>query len=115
MSDAPQSSEQAWQVLQAGNIPLAEQICRQILASEPNDADAWHILGIALRRRNSLDEAIDALSRAVMLRPSFARAHNNLGGIYHSQRRLAEAADSYRRAIAAQPDFRRPTTIWRWC
>lgn len=105
MNNVDHTSERAWQVLQAGNVHLAEQICRQILASAPDDADAWHVLGIALRRRDLFDEAAAALRRAVTLSPSFARAHNNLGGVYQAQGKLSEAAESYRHAIAAQPDF----------
>ena len=31
---------------QAGRLQAAEQIYRQILAAEPNQADAWHLLGV---------------------------------------------------------------------
>ena len=35
---------------QAGRLQAAEQVYRQILAVEPNQADAWHLLGVIQRR-----------------------------------------------------------------
>jgi Flp pilus assembly protein TadD len=35
---------------QAGRLQAAEQIYRQILALQPNHADAWHLLGLIARQ-----------------------------------------------------------------
>ena len=38
---------------QAGQLPQAEQIYRQILEVEPNHADAWHLLGVLAHKNRA--------------------------------------------------------------
>ena len=48
------------------------------------------------------DEAIAAFSRAIALKPDYAKAHNNLGIALKDQGRPDEAIAAYNRAIAAR-------------
>ena len=78
---------------EAGQLAAAEQICRQVLAANPNVADAWRLLGfIALQQRRA-DLAAPYLARAVELVPDSAEAANDLGTAFFEQGRLAEAID----------------------
>jgi tetratricopeptide (TPR) repeat protein len=89
---------------QAGRLQAAEQIYRQILAVEPNHADAWHLLGVIAHQVGQHDLAIEYLQRAIALEGSSATFHNNLGGIHYALRRFTEAAACYRRAVELKPD-----------
>jgi tetratricopeptide (TPR) repeat protein len=64
---------------QAGRLAQAEQICRQIVAVEPNHADGWHLLGVISLSKGETERAIDSLRRAVAANPNDAETHNNLG------------------------------------
>jgi tetratricopeptide (TPR) repeat protein len=90
---------------QAGRLQAAEQIYRQILAAEPNHAEAQANLGNALREQGKLDEAVSFLQRALQLKPDFAPAHNNLGVALNAQGKLDEALACYRRALELKADF----------
>jgi hypothetical protein len=62
---------------QAGRLQAAEQIYRQILQAEPNQADAIHLLGIAWQGnptyRNDRDRSIPASCFERLARPSGVR------------------------------------------
>jgi len=48
----------------------AEAICRQLVAENSKDADAWTVLGGALQAQAKTEEAIAAMSRSVELAPN---------------------------------------------
>ena len=77
---------QGWQLHQAGDLAGAEKVYRQVIATEPANANAWCYLGIALFDTQRLDESVAAYQRAVTIQPVFAIAWNNLG---NSLRRLS--------------------------
>jgi tetratricopeptide (TPR) repeat protein len=90
---------------QAGRLQAAEQIYRQILAVEPNRADAWHLLGVIANQMGKHEVAVECLGRAIALNGSAASFHNNLGEAYRALRRVPEAVACYRRALELKPDF----------
>jgi tetratricopeptide (TPR) repeat protein len=95
----------AVQHCQAGRLQAAEQVYRQILALQPNHADAHYNLGNALKNQGKLDEALACYRRALELKPDFALAHYNLGNALRDQGKLDEALACYRRARELKPDF----------
>ena len=105
MSTIPEALAIAIQHRQAGRLEAAEQIYRQILAVEPNHAEAHNNLGNIFNNQGKLDEAIACYRRAVELKPDFAVAHNNLGVAFKEQGKLDEAVICYRRALALKPDY----------
>jgi protein O-GlcNAc transferase len=50
---------------QAGRLQAAEQIYRQILAVEPNHADAWHLLGVIASQVGKHEVAVEYIRRAI--------------------------------------------------
>jgi len=90
---------------QAGRLEDAERIYRQILAANPDQPDALHLLGVIARRAGNPTVAIEYLRRATELNPSFAAAHYNLGNAFRDLKRLEEAAASYRQATELERDL----------
>ena len=90
---------------QAGRLQRAEQIYRQILAIEPNHADAIHLLGAIAFHLGNLVEAVACYRRALELKPDFAQAHSNLGNALRAQGKPNQAVDCYRRALELKPSF----------
>jgi tetratricopeptide (TPR) repeat protein len=96
---------QAVQFYQAGNLAQAEQVCKQILATDPSHADAWCYLGAICLSGGRLEEAVAAYQRASQLRPQHALAHNDLGVALAQQGKLDQAVAHLRQAIQYQPRY----------
>lgn len=89
----------------AGNLAEAEQICRQILAVEPDNADALHLLGLLAHQSGRNDIALELVLRATAIQPLDAEYLNTFGEILRALGRYAEAGQYYRRAIALNPGY----------
>ena len=66
---------------QAGELPRAERIYRQILSVNPNHADALHLLGMIASQVGNQDVAIDLIRRATRIEPRNAAYFSNLGSV----------------------------------
>ncbi len=90
---------------QAGRLQAAEQIYRQILALEPNHADAWNLLGVIAHQMGRHEVAVQCIGRAIGLQGSTPAFHYNLGVAFKDQGKLDEAIAAYRRALELNPDY----------
>jgi hypothetical protein len=89
----------------AGRLELAEHVYGQILAAEPDHADAWHLLGMVALQRGELESALVHIARAIRHAPERAEFHNHLGVALHRAYQFAEAEAAYQRALAfGRPD-----------
>ena len=91
-------------LLQAGQYAQAEEIYRQILAEDPDDARATHFLGMCLFRAGRPDEAMAALRRSVELAPSNDTFWLNFGIVFIQSNQPGEAETALRHALSAKPD-----------
>jgi tetratricopeptide (TPR) repeat protein len=105
MPTIPEVLAAAIQHHQAGRLQAAEQIYRQILALEPNHADAWHLFGLLAHHAGKQDLAIEYIAYAIRLNPDVAAFHSNLGVAYRALGKLDEAAACWRRALELNPDY----------
>ena len=84
---------------QRGDLTSAEQIYSTILAREPGNADALHLLG-SLRGRQGLgSEGIRLMEQAIAVSPRVSIYHNNLGNLKAEVGDKGGAEHSYRCAI----------------
>ncbi len=90
---------------QAGKLVEAEQICQQIINTERDVFDAFHLLAVVQSNLGKKDTALASYDRALTLRPDNAEALCNRGLTLHELKRFAEALASYDRALAMQPDI----------
>jgi protein O-GlcNAc transferase len=90
---------------QAGQLQVAEQICQQLLAADPNQSEALHLLGVIAFQTGRYQPALAFLQRAIEQDGTQADFHNNLGGVYRALRRFGEARSCYQRALELKPDF----------
>ncbi len=88
-----------------GKLDQAEPIYRDILASEPDNPDANHLLGLILGERDDNEGATELIEKAIGLRPQAAPFHHNIAGIYRRMGKLEEAESEFRRAISLKPDY----------
>jgi len=89
---------------QAGQYAKAEAMYRDILAAEPDNCDALHLLGELAHQFGRLDEALELLSKTVRNDKARPSAFISLGNTLTSLGRYGEASESYRRALELEPD-----------
>ena len=94
----------AMQHHQSGRLQEAEPLYRLILQSNPNHADALHLLGLIAHQVGNRPAAVEYICRAIQLNGNAADAHGNLGLAYYAWRKLPEAIASYRRALKLKPN-----------
>jgi len=88
---------------QAGRLPEAEALCREILLSEPECAPALHLLGIVTFQTGDLPRAIELVRRAIAANGTTAIYHSNLGEMCRQAGHFAEARTAFETAIALKP------------
>ncbi|MDP9175597.1 MAG: tetratricopeptide repeat protein [Planctomycetota bacterium] len=99
-----QALQLALQHHQAGQFQQAEQIYMQILAHQPNHADALHFLGVLASQVGKHEIALNLISRSLSLKPNNSAAHINLGNALKDKGQRDAAVAAYRQAIALQPN-----------
>jgi len=77
----------------------ADEIYRQILAVEPGNAKAWHLLGVTAYQSGRSDDATQFIQRALSIQPDFAAAYLNVGSVLSGIGRLDEAVAYIQRAL----------------
>lgn len=74
---------------------VAEIWLRRAIQMSPNFADAWLNLGLVLRNRNSIDQAIGFCQQALSANPDHVEAHTLLGTCLLLKGRLREGFAEY--------------------
>jgi len=90
---------------QAGRLAAAEDLCRQVLRSQPRNAEVLHLLGIVLHQGGNAAGGIESIKQAIAANGSVALFHCNLGEMCRLAGRLDEAVASGRRALELQPNY----------
>ncbi|MGQ0676176.1 MAG: methyltransferase domain-containing protein [Rhodospirillales bacterium] len=78
-------------LLRHGRAAEAVAAYRRIVKAHPENPEAHHNLGVALRAEGHGEEAVAAYRRAIELRPGYAAAHHNLGQALSAAGRPMEA------------------------
>lgn len=89
---------------QAGQLAEAEPMYRDILAAEPDNFDALHLLGVLAYQSGRLDESLELLSTTIQKHRSQPSAFISLGNTLTSLNRYNEAAEYYHQALELEPD-----------
>ena len=88
---------------QAGNLPEAEQLYRQILQADPQHAHAKHWLGVIALQSGNHKLAIELFDDAIRSDSSQACFHTNLGEAYRTSANLERAEVCFREALRLDP------------
>lgn len=105
MSESQQKLVTAWHIHQQGDIAAARQAYEEVLKKEPNNANAWCYLGIALHDQRDYANAVEAYQKAVSIQPAFPIALNNLGNSLRYLGRIEESDKRFQQAIDLKPDY----------
>ena len=87
----------------AGDVSQAVAVYQRLLAADPRNPDALHMLGVALAQRGALTEAVPLMRAAAQLCLASAMMHLNLGNALSALERYDEALQCYQRVTALEP------------
>ena len=97
--------DQAFEFYGAGRLDAAAQVCRSVLAGNPGDAEANHLLGVVYFRHGDNATARDYMQRAIDSPKATAEMHNNLGSVLIGLGDAASAIGAFNRALELKPDY----------
>ncbi len=87
-----------------GETEKTRQLCQQILALNPEQANELQALAILFANLGEPAQAIELLERAITKDPQIASYHYNLGVLYAESQQQENACRCYRNVLALQPD-----------
>jgi tetratricopeptide (TPR) repeat protein len=97
--DSEAQLKYARELLQAGEFSQAEQVCREILQSLPEDKDTLYTLAVALRLLRKFDDALNATDALLPIDPANGRAHQERAHCLRDMGRHDDALESYQAAV----------------
>ncbi len=97
---------QAHLLLERGDLEAARSAALQVLITDAWSVDALVLLGRSARARGDLDEAVDALRRAIYQRPEHWPAHYQLAECHRTAGRGDAARREYRIVLRQLADAR---------
>ncbi|MEO8430511.1 MAG: tetratricopeptide repeat protein [Acidobacteriota bacterium] len=89
----------------AGHSERAFQIFGEVLAREPNNADAYNQIGYYYGYRGDYDKAIENLKKYQFMAPDQANPYDSLGEIQAFSGHYDEAIANLTEALKRKPDF----------
>lgn len=98
--------EDASAALKRGEPLAGAAICGAILAREPGNAIAAHLLGLALKDTGDWQQGERWLRFSIELKPNYGEFHANLANLLRKRDRYPAAEVAYRRALELIPGHR---------
>jgi tetratricopeptide (TPR) repeat protein len=91
-------------LVDAGDIPAAEQHFTEAVRIQPRNGDALANLAVCRDKQGRTPEAMELFARAIEAQPT-AVAHYNFANALAKQKRFAEAETHYQAALEKRPEF----------
>src|SRR5262249_50814793 len=88
-----------------GRLAEAELMYRQVLRWQPDQPDAYHLLGLLAAQLHPPDDAPPLVQRAIALNPAVPEYHANYGNALTIAARIDDAEAAFAKAISLRPDF----------
>ncbi|MBT5810189.1 MAG: tetratricopeptide repeat protein, partial [Rhodospirillaceae bacterium] len=102
---SPDIMTEAMSRFRAGDLGGAEQLCKQALATKPDDAEGLHLLGVLAHRAGRRRDAIQLVRQALSHAPDNPAHLNTLGFLLRLDQKYQDAEAALSRAIALRADY----------
>jgi tetratricopeptide (TPR) repeat protein len=103
------TNEQAMQIAMRhhrdGQLAMAEDIYRKVLAQNPNHANALRLLGVIAVDAGKVEAGIELIRRAIAINPNEAEYYSNLGNALGKLGKFDDAIAAHRIATRLNPDY----------
>ena len=90
---------------QRGELFEAQKLYEQCLQSQPQNADALHLLGVIALQTKDFTKAVGLISQALVINSQMPGAFSNLGNAYKEQKEFDKALKCYECALKIDPLF----------
>jgi protein O-GlcNAc transferase len=90
---------------QAGRLAQAAQLYQEIIARDPEHADALRLLGVVAQQQGRHELAADLLEQAIGVNPRIAEYHNDLGLALQALGRQERAIEAFQAALQLKPEM----------
>lgn len=100
MTDPQPTLNDAIRLLRTNDLGGAEAACRAILATDPHNAQALHLLGVVAAHTGHPDGALDLFALAIAEDGKDPSFHNSRGSLLFQLGRATEAEAAFRAGIA---------------
>jgi Flp pilus assembly protein TadD/peroxiredoxin len=90
---------------QHGYLEQAEESFKHVIATKPNDPEAYYNLGTLYLSRKAFEDARHNLERAVTLRSNYPEAWNNLGMLAAQRGHADEALHNFQQSLQLRPNY----------
>jgi protein O-GlcNAc transferase len=97
--------EKAVALHRSGQLDEAERLYRQVLAADPRDFTAQHLLGVIHAQQGRNEQALSEIEAALALKPDDADAHLNRANVLKVLGRAQDALAGYARALEVKPGW----------
>lgn len=97
--------EQGVQAQKSGRLSEAEAIYRRIIANDPRNFDALHMLAIVCSEQGKIEEAEHTFKKAAAIDQKFPPFFHNFGLHYSRQKQYVKAVLQFDKALALYPNF----------
>ncbi len=88
----------------SNNFEAAIKKCDSALAYDPQFGDAWAVKGLALKKLNELEKALECFNMGAEADPNNWCVFFDRAEFHHQQNRLREALADFTKSIALRPD-----------
>ena len=97
-----------WNILgalraQIGMLDEAIDAYKKSVFLNPDFAEAYSNMGVALKNQDKLDEAIEAYEKVISLKPDYISAYIDMGNALYHQGKLDETISAFNKAILLNP------------
>ena len=101
--DTKAALQQACLYHQQGNLAQAEVIYHQILAIEPENPDALHLLGVIAYQNHNFKDGIKLIFQAIEIDSSQSSFFNSLANALKESCQYQQALETYNHAATINP------------
>jgi hypothetical protein len=92
------------ELIEKEEFPRAEQVLREALQLDPENAEGHFLLGFALAKQGKLPASREEFKKTLLLQPNHFRARTELAGVEFKLGNNAEAVRNLRKALALNSD-----------
>lgn len=95
--------DQAAEALESGRLAEAQAGFEAVLHLDPQQFDAWNLLGVTAMQTRDFAKSIEYIGKAIAIDPGEAMAHTNLGVAWMESQQPDKALPCFDQALALEP------------
>lgn len=99
MSEIETRLQEAMRLHRAGDTDAAIAVYRELVDAAPDNADVWHLMGVAVHQKGNHTLAAELIETAISLNGQAPDYHSNLGMVRRALSDDDGAEDAFRRAL----------------